>query len=89
LKSTFSALEAIDLSKIVVYELNVIGSRCGPFADALSVLKQKTIPVMDLIDGRYPLQDGNKAFQQAAQVGIRKILLYPSINTLAQRAPDK
>ncbi len=77
LKSTFSALEPIDLSKIVVHELNVIGSRCGPFADALTVLKQHAIPVIDLIDGRHSLQDGINAFHQADQSGVRKILLYP------------
>jgi len=77
LKSTFSALAPVDLSKIVVHELNVIGSRCGPFADALTVLKQHAIPVTDLIDGRYPLHDGSNAFHQAAQVGVRKMLLYP------------
>jgi hypothetical protein len=33
--------------------------------------------VTDLIDGRYPLRDGINAFHQAAQSGIRKILLYP------------
>ena len=77
LKSTFSALEPIDLSKIVVHELNVIGSRCGQFSDALTVLTQNAIPVTDLIDGRYPLQDGINAFHQAGQSGVRKILLYP------------
>ena len=77
LKSTFSSLEPIVLSKIVVHELNVIGSRCGPFAEALTVLKQHAMPVTDLIDGRYPLQDGINAFHQAGQTGVRKILLYP------------
>lgn len=77
LKSTFSDLQPIDLSKIVVHELKVIGSRCGPFADALTVLQQHAIPVRDLIDGRYPLQDGINAFQQASRAGVRKILLYP------------
>lgn len=80
LKSTFSALEPIDLSKIVVNELNVIGSRCGPFDDALTVLKQNAIPVIDLINGRYSFQDGMNAFHQAAQAGVRKILLYPSMD---------
>jgi len=77
LKSTFSSLEPIDLSKIVVYELNVIGSRCGPFADALELLRQRRITVTDLIDGRYRLQNGIAALQHAAEPGIRKILLCP------------
>ena len=77
LKSTFSALEPIDLSKIVVNELNIIGSRCGPFAEALALLEQHSIPLETLINASYPLQAGMAAFQQASMPGIRKILLHP------------
>ena len=77
LKSTFPALEPVDLSKIVVHELQVLGSRCGPFSQALALLKQQQIPLSDLIDGRYALQDGLDAFRQAGQTGVRKILLHP------------
>lgn len=77
LKSTFSSPEPVDLSKVVVGELNIQGSRCGPFADALALLKQKTVPVEELIDGRYALNEGLTGFQHAAQAGIRKILLHP------------
>jgi threonine dehydrogenase-like Zn-dependent dehydrogenase len=77
LKSTFSALEPIDLSKIVVNELNIIGSRCGPFAEALALLEQHSIPLETLINASYPLQAGMAALQQASMPGIRKILLHP------------
>lgn len=77
LKSTFSSLEPIDLSKIVVKELNILGSRCGSFAEALEVLKQGILPLETLIAGCYPLKDSLSAFQHAAQPGVRKILLQP------------
>ncbi len=77
LKSTFSALEPIDLSKIVVNELNILGSRCGPFAEALALLNQQSIPLETMINASYPLQAGMAAFQHAATPGVRKILLYP------------
>ncbi len=77
LKSTFSSPELLDLSKVVVYELNILGSRCGPFSEALTLLKQQTIPVTTLIDGCYPLSEGMSAFNHAAQSGVRKVLLYP------------
>lgn len=77
LKSTFSAQETIDLSKIVVAEIHVLGSRCGSFADALAVLRQKTVAVEELIDGCHALQDGLLAFEQASRRGVRKILLQP------------
>lgn len=78
LNSTFASREpVVDLSKVVVGELNILGSRCGPFADALTLLKQKILPIETLIDGRYALADGLAAFQQATQPGVRKILLKP------------
>ncbi|MCQ8116504.1 alcohol dehydrogenase catalytic domain-containing protein [Methylomonas rosea] len=75
LKSTFAANAALDLSKVVVYEINIIGSRCGPFADALTLLAQNKLPVETMIDGQYPLSEGLAAFAHAAQAGVRKILL--------------
>jgi len=77
LKSTFSASEPIDLSKIVVAEINIIGSRCGPFDKALTLLAENSIPVESMIDGQYLLKEGLAAFGHAAQAGIRKILLRP------------
>jgi len=77
LKSTFACQEPIDLTKIVVYELNVMGSRCGPFSDALALLRQQVIPVESLIDGCYQLNQGLAAIRHAAQSGVRKVLLQP------------
>ena len=77
LKSTFSAQEPLDLSKVVVAELQIIGSRCGPFAEALQLLRQQQVAVADLLDGKYALQAGLAAFSHAGQRGVRKILLQP------------
>ncbi len=77
LKSTFSENSAIDLSKIVVAEINIIGSRCGPFDKALNLLAENTIPVESMIDGQYLIKEGLAAFAHAAQPGIRRILLRP------------
>ncbi|WP_036278142.1 MDR/zinc-dependent alcohol dehydrogenase-like family protein [Methylomonas sp. 11b] len=80
LKSTFAANAALDLSKVVVYEINIIGSRCGPFADALTLLAEGKLPVATMIDDQYPLSDGLAAFTHAAQAGVRKILLQPALH---------
>ena len=77
LKSTFSAIDPIDLSKVVVAEINIIGSRCGPFDKALTLLAENTIPVESMIDGQYLLKEGLAAFGHATQTSIRKILLRP------------
>jgi threonine dehydrogenase-like Zn-dependent dehydrogenase len=78
LKSTFAGKSNIDLTKLIVAEITVFGSRCGPFAPALRLLEQEAVPVQALIDGRYPLDEGPAAFEHAAQSGVRKILLQPS-----------
>ncbi|MGR8932379.1 MAG: alcohol dehydrogenase catalytic domain-containing protein [Gammaproteobacteria bacterium] len=77
LKSTFASLEPVDLSKVVVSEVNVVGSRCGPFPKALALLAERKIPVDSMIDGQYSLKEGIAAFDHAAQTGVRKILLNP------------
>ncbi|MCA9939089.1 MAG: hypothetical protein KC418_10615, partial [Anaerolineales bacterium] len=77
LKSTYAGTANVNLTKLVVAEITVIGSRCGPFAPALRLLSQGQIQVEPLVDGRYPLADGLQAFAHAARPGVRKILLYP------------
>lgn len=77
LKSTFAGSATIDLTKIVVAEINVVGSRCGPFKPALQLLATKAIDVQSMIDGEYTLADIMPAFTHAAQSGVRKILLKP------------
>lgn len=77
LKSTFAGAPPIDLTKVVVGELNVVGSRCGPFHPAVRLLEQNAIPVTDMIVQEYPLESAIEAFEHAAQSGVRKILLRP------------
>jgi threonine dehydrogenase-like Zn-dependent dehydrogenase len=78
LKSTFQGTATLDLTKLVVSEITVVGSRCGPFAPALRLLARRQVNVQALIDGEYPLAEGLAAFAHAAQPGVRKILLRPS-----------
>jgi len=75
LKSTFADKVSLDLSPIVVREIQVLGSRCGPFEDALHLLASDAIQVAPLIDAEYALEDGLEAFLLAAKPGIRKVLL--------------
>ncbi len=77
LKSTFAGNANINLTKLVVAEINVIGSRCGPFAPALRVLAAGRLDPRPFIDGEYPLDDALAAFEHAARPGVRKILIRP------------
>ncbi len=62
LKSTFAGGSQVDLTKIVVGEITVTGSRCGPFAPALRLLAESTLHTAPLITAEYPLAEAESAF---------------------------
>ena len=79
LKSTLASQGALNLAPIVVNELQVVGSRCGPFARGLAELEQHQFPLSRLIAGRYSLGQGLEAFDHAARKGALKVLVRPGV----------
>ena len=77
LKSTVADGTALNLAPIVINELTLLGSRCGPFDKALAALEQAKLPVEALIQGRYSLSQGLEAMEHAQKKGTLKILLTP------------
>ncbi|MFK7802182.1 MAG: alcohol dehydrogenase catalytic domain-containing protein [Anaerolineae bacterium] len=78
LKSTYAGKSNVDLTKLVVGEIKVVGSRCGPFEPAVRLLATPAaVKLLDLIDGKFPLSEGAAAMQKAGEQGVRKILLRP------------
>ncbi|MBA2285621.1 MAG: alcohol dehydrogenase catalytic domain-containing protein [Ktedonobacteraceae bacterium] len=75
LKSTVADRSTLHLAPIVIDEIRVQGSRCGPFAPALRALSQHTVDVQPLISARYTLDEGLTAFQHAEQKGVLKVLV--------------
>jgi threonine dehydrogenase-like Zn-dependent dehydrogenase len=75
LKSTVAAGKALNLAPIVIDEINVIGSRCGPFREALRALTEKSVDVTSLIHRRMKLDQGVEAMSLAARPGVLKVLL--------------
>lgn len=75
LKSTYAGALTFDASALVVDEITLIGSRCGPFKPALQLLAQNQIDVKHLIHSRYPLDEGLRAFEKAQSPGVLKVLL--------------
>lgn len=74
-KSTFHGGIDLDLSSLVVEEVTVVGSRCGPFLPALRLLERGLVEVEPLISAVYPLEEGLAAFERAATKGTLKVLL--------------
>jgi threonine dehydrogenase-like Zn-dependent dehydrogenase len=75
LKSTYAGQLTFDASALVVDEITLMGSRCGPFKPALELLAQHNIDVEPLIQAHYSLEEGLAAFEQAGQRGTMKVLL--------------
>jgi threonine dehydrogenase-like Zn-dependent dehydrogenase len=75
LKSTVANPLTIDMSRVVVNEITLVGSRCGPFSRAIAALAAGRIQVQPLISDRFPLQRGVDAFERAASPGVLKVLV--------------
>ncbi len=75
LKSTYHGGVEADLTGLVVDEITLVGSRCGPFPPALRLLQRGLVDVQPLISAVYPLDRGMEAFARAAEPGVLKVLL--------------
>lgn len=77
LKSTFVGHFPLDPALLVVPEVRLVGSRCGPFATALRVLERGGLDPRPLIHRVFPLAQGVAALKYARQKGVLKVLLAP------------
>jgi threonine dehydrogenase-like Zn-dependent dehydrogenase len=77
LKSTFHGAAPVEMWPVVVKEITVIGSRCGPFPRALQLLRSRKVDPRPLITRVFPLRDAAKAIRFAQNTGVMKVLLQP------------
>jgi len=75
LKTTVADQAGVDLSPLVIDEIELIGSRCGVFSDALPLLDGDEVDVLSLISRRSRIEDGVNALQAARQREVLKVLL--------------
>ena len=75
LKTTVAGQHAVDLAPVVIDEVRLLGSRCGPFPRAIAALAAGAIDVRPLIGAVYPLEEAEAAFGAAGARGARKILI--------------
>ncbi|HWE40708.1 MAG TPA: alcohol dehydrogenase catalytic domain-containing protein [Isosphaeraceae bacterium] len=75
LKTTVAGTYNVDLAPIVIDEVRVVGSRCGPFPRAITALANREVDVRPLLGSVFPLDDAESAFRAAAEKGAKKILL--------------
>jgi threonine dehydrogenase-like Zn-dependent dehydrogenase len=77
LKSTFHGTAGFATWPIVVDEVTIVGSRCGPFPTALDLLARRVVDVRPLVSGTFSLADHSDAFE-AARRGL-KVLFNPRL----------
>ena len=77
LKSTFHGAAPVEMWPIVVKEITVVGSRCGPFAKAIALLRSGKVDPTPLITRTFPLAEAKRAIQFAQRKAAMKILLKP------------
>ena len=75
LKSTVADAHELSLAPIVIDEIRLVGSRCGPFSRALLSLEHGEVDVSCLIDACYEFDQAIAAFEYAGQRGVLKVLL--------------
>jgi threonine dehydrogenase-like Zn-dependent dehydrogenase len=77
LKSTVAEHPNVDLAPLVIHEIQVVGSRCGPFAPALRALAQHDVDVAALVTDRFALSRTEDALGRAALPDALKVLVEP------------
>lgn len=75
LKSTYQQAFAFNPVMIVVNEIKIQGSRCGPYDKALSLLEKGGVDPSPFISNTFPLEQGLNAIKDASEPGTLKVLL--------------
>jgi threonine dehydrogenase-like Zn-dependent dehydrogenase len=75
LKSTFHGATPVETWPIVVKELSLVGSRCGPFDKAIALLRSHKIDPRPLITRTFRLQEASSAISFAQKPGVMKVLM--------------
>ena len=75
LKSTYHGQTTFDFTGLVVNEITMVGSRCGPFPRAIELLQQHRVNVEQLIQARFSIDQGVEAIKRASTSGTLKVLI--------------
>ena len=75
LKSTYAGEKGINLTPLVINEVTVVGSRCGPFPEALKALGDNEVDISALVSRRFPLSEGLDALKAARRRDVIKVII--------------
>lgn len=75
MKTTVARRGAVDLNRVVVNEIIITGSRCGPFKPAINAIRSGDVNINPLISSRFSMEEWEKAFQAARKKGSLKVII--------------
>jgi len=75
LKSTCADAGTINLAPVVINEIRIMGSRCGPFSEAIDALARRAVDVRSMVTRVLPIEQALNAFAAAEQSGALKVML--------------
>jgi threonine dehydrogenase-like Zn-dependent dehydrogenase len=75
LKTTVAGTQQMPWAPIVIDEVTIVGSRCGPFDRAIEALDAGSVSVLPMISRRFDLDDGVEAIETARRGGVLKVLI--------------
>jgi threonine dehydrogenase-like Zn-dependent dehydrogenase len=75
LKTTIAGEQTLAWAPFVIDEITLVGSRCGPFDQALAALEAGAVDVSGLISDRFDLSRGVEALEHARTRPVLKVLL--------------
>ena len=75
MKTTVASEHQLALASIVIDEITVVGSRCGPFAKAIAAICEGQFKLDDFVTARFPMRDFEAAFQRAVDKDALKVIL--------------
>jgi threonine dehydrogenase-like Zn-dependent dehydrogenase len=78
MKSTYAGDLTVNASSLVVDEITLVGSRCGPMDKALALLAQRKVDVRPMLHATYTLAEAVAAFEHAQRPGVLKVMVKPA-----------
>ena len=75
MKTTVATEHSVALAPIVIDEITLLGSRCGPFDKAIRALVESQFQLDGFISGRFALKDFQDAFRMATEKNVLKVIL--------------
>lgn len=75
LKTTSHEPSTVNLARVVVDEITLVGSRCGDMGLALHYLSEGLVDVRELIEARFSFDRFEEAFAAACRPGAMKVLV--------------